>query len=240
MRLKLTLEYDGTAFRGWAAQPGLRDGRGRAARRARRGLRVGRGPRRRGPHGHRGPRAREGRPRRRRGRPAARARGGGAQRRACRTTSRSSRRRQPRRTSTRASRAVAHVPLPPLRRARALAVRGTAPWWLPRPLDEDGLDASARRCSRRARLPRVHADRDAARGFVRVVERGGVGSSGRPSRLRDHGRQLPAAHGANARRDDARGGPTSSRALLDGPPRERGGHDRAAAGASTSWGSVLR
>ena len=36
MRLKLTLEYDGTAFRGWAAQPGERTVEGALARGARR------------------------------------------------------------------------------------------------------------------------------------------------------------------------------------------------------------
>ena len=33
---------------------------------------------------------------------------------------------------------------------------------------------------------------------------GRLGAERRPARLHDHGRQLPAAHGANARRDDAR------------------------------------
>ena len=71
MRLKLTLAYDGTGFRGWAAQPGLRTVEA-ALREALDtifpSLERARG---RGPHGHRRPRARERRERRRRRRPAA-------------------------------------------------------------------------------------------------------------------------------------------------------------------------
>ena len=40
MRLKLTLEYDGSRFRGWAAQPEPAHGRGDRAGRARLGLRL--------------------------------------------------------------------------------------------------------------------------------------------------------------------------------------------------------
>ena len=41
--------------------------------------------------------------------------------------------------------------------------------------------------------------------FVRNVLARCLGGRRRPPRLHDHGRQLPAAHGAHARRDDARG-----------------------------------
>ena len=52
MRLKLTVAYDGTGFRGWAAQPGLAHGRGGPARGAGDDVRGVERPRRRRPDGH--------------------------------------------------------------------------------------------------------------------------------------------------------------------------------------------
>ena len=58
VRLKLTLAYDGTGFRGWAAQPGLRTVEGEVASGARRDVPELERPRRRRPHGRRRARAR--------------------------------------------------------------------------------------------------------------------------------------------------------------------------------------
>ena len=56
-----------------------------------------------------------------------------------------------------------------------------------------------------------------------------LGGARRGAALHDRGRELPPAHGANARRDDARR-ERDLAPLLERPAAERGGHDRAAVG----------
>ena len=63
----------------------------------------------------------------------------------------------------------------------------------------------------RARLPCVHADRDAARRVPARRRARRVDPPRRPSRLRDHRRQLPPPHGAEPRRHDARARPRRDR-----------------------------
>ncbi len=93
-------------------------------------------------------------------------------------------------------------------------------WWQPRAVDEEALEAAAAALlDRRARLPRLHADGDPARHLRPLRPRGAPGSATATPRLRDHRRQLPAPHGAHARRDDARAAiPTRSQVLLAGRP----------------------
>ena len=145
LRLKLTLEYDGTGFRGWAAQPGLRtvEGELRSALDAR-VPRVERA-RGRGAHRHGRARARPGRQRRDGGRPAAGARGGGAQRRAAgRRRGRLRRRRPPPDFHARHSARARSYRYRVFRRSAPLAVR--AP---PQPLVAAAARRGARSPSRR-------------------------------------------------------------------------------------------
>ena len=235
VRLRLTLAYDGTGFRGWARQPGERTVEGELRDGARERLRRRSTARRRRPHRHGRARARERRLGRGRRRPAARARGRGAERRAAggRRRRRAPRRRRP--ASTRASRrarartATGSGAGASARRSRCAARSGTR--------GRSTSSGSTRRAAllaRRARLPRVHADRDAARVFVRVVEDARWHERGDALELRDHGRLVPAPHGAHARRHDARArARRASPTLLAGAPR-------AAAGSTAPpWGLYL-
>ena len=78
---------------------------------------------------------------------------------------------------------------------------------------------------RRARLPRLHADGDTAP-VVRPGRRGGpLGARRRRAALLDHGEQLPQAHGPHPRRDDARARAGRARAAPRRPPQGRGGQD---------------
>ena len=115
--------------------------------------------------------------------------------------------------------------------ASARPSRSGARCWWPRPLDLDALAASAELLLGRARLPRVHADRDAARGLR-------PRSSGR-RRWHDRGDaprlQITAdcSCGTWCGRSSARcsSGPRSEFArLLEGRAAGRGGLDRAAVG----------
>ena len=219
MRLKLTVEYDGTPFRGWAAQPGLPTVEA-AVREAlaqtyasSSGLAVA-GRTDAGVHAlanvvsvdvEGGP-------------PVERA----AEALNTRAARRGVDRRRPRRrrrTSTPASRraraatATASSTGAAARRSSAAAAGGCR--------GRSTRSRCTRRAAllaRRARLPRVHADADAAQGLRPHRRAGRVDRARRPPRLRDHGGQLSPLHGAHARRDDARVGPGRDRAA----PRRRG------------------
>ena len=236
MKLRLTLEYDGTAFRGWARQPGERTVEGvlrealdavfptLGGARGRRADRRGR------------PRDRTGREPRRRGRAAARAGGRGAQRRAAGRRRRAVRRRGRgtdfhARFSARARSYRYRVLRPPARARRSSARR--ALWW-PRPLDEDALAESARCSSASTTSARSRRRETQHEVFLRIVRRAALGAARRRARLHDHGRQLPAAHGADARRDDARARARGDRAAARRAARAPRPGRRRRRGASTS------
>jgi hypothetical protein len=143
----------------------------------------------------------------------------------CRTTSPRSRSRKRRRTSTRGTQ-LARAATGIASGAGARRLRG----------ETRGL---RRGDPRGARLPRVHADRDAARDLHAYRPGRRVASWRGCARVRDQGRQLPPAHGANARRNDARPqSPTGCRAR-GGPAAERGGPHGAAVGPLPRERSVL-
>ena len=208
MRLKLTVEYDGTGFRGWARQPGARTVEGELRHALAAALRPRRGARGRGSHRHGRARARERRLGRGRGRPAAGAGCRGAERGCCRTTSAVARGGAARRTrSTRASTRA---------RARtATASGGGASGRRSRRGARSGIrgrstsrrsTANAAGARRRARLPGVHADARRSTSVRAHRPGGAVGRARRGRRrVRDHRRLVPAPHGADARRHDARG-----------------------------------
>ncbi len=116
------------------------------------------------------------------------------------------------------------------RRERSPLLARRALWW-PRRLDDEALHASAALLVGRARVHGVHADGDAARGLSPVRRARRLGASGRRAPLHGHGRLVPPSHGADARRDDARVEPGANRDAPHGPAARRRGRHRAAVGA---------
>ncbi len=82
-------------------------------------------------------------------------------------------------------------------------------WWFPHELDYEALADVRGPADRRARLPGVHADGDAAQGLPPYGALSGVVRPGRRARAGAHGERVPAPHGADPRRNDARTAPQS-------------------------------
>ena len=210
MRLRLTLEYDGTGFRGWAAQPGLRTVEGVMREALERvfpawsELAIA-GRTDTGVHalGNVASVEVEGGPPTERVGDALNA-------------------ELPDDVSVeRVGRGRAGLPraplgpgaqlrLPGLPAPHALRVRGAARLVVSLPARRGAPRRVGGPTPRRARLPRVHADRDAAQGLRshrRVVR---MAPPRRCARARDHGQLVPAPHGANSGRHDARTTPRGS------------------------------
>ena len=138
---------------------------------------------------------------------------------------------RPLRRRARARTATASGAAASARRSRSAGRSG-----IPRPLDLERLRASAAMLVGEHDFRAFTPDRDAAPG-VRAHGRGGaLGRVRRRSgRVRDHRRRVPAPHGADAGRDDARANAGRVRAAARRRrPGAEGRHDRAAAGGCTS------
>ena len=218
MRLRLDIEYDGTDFAGWAAQPGCARVEG-TLREALAGLFAGvRQPRRRRPYRCGRPRARAGGERRRRGRPAGRNAAEALNTVLPDDLAVIAAERGRATTSTRGGRRRRALPIPDLPPPDAVAVRASPQLVVPAPDRRGQTRRGGGRDPGRARLPRVHADGDPA---PRLRARGQgrcVAPARRRARARDHRGQLPAAHGAHARRDDGRAEPEEIARLVEGRP----------------------
>ena len=245
MRLKLTLAYDGTGFRGWARQPGERTVEASARRGARRASTASAGPLAVAGRTDTGVHALanvvsvdvDGGP------PPSNGRLEALNARAAR---RRRRRRAPRRrrpTSTRAS---------PRARARTAtgsgARRERSPFeahrslWHPAParpaaargVGGDGRSAST--TSARSRRPTTqHRVFDAGRRGRALARPRGRG------RVRDHRRLVPAPHGAHARRHDARARARRLRsASSPGAPRSAAGPTAPPKGSTWSTSATRR
>ena len=228
-KLKLTLEYDGLDFHGRGGQPGLRPSRARFARRSRRCFRAGTSPRSPGGR-HRRPRAWAGRLGEGRRRPAAE-----RTRRAERGAPGRRRRRRGRGGRARLPRAPlgarAELPRPHLAPTDASPFELGRSWWAAASVRRGEARGRRRRDPRRARLPRVHADRDAAPRLSAQRARR-VAPTRRRARARDHGRQLPPAHGADAGRDDGRADAGGARRAIEGA------HARRPGSTAPPWGPL--
>ena len=239
MRLRLTLEYDGTGFRGWAAQPGLRTVEGVLQEALERCLRALVGAAGRGTNRHGRARARPGRLGRGRRRRADRARGAGAERQAARRRGRERGRAGARRTSTRATSlalaaiATGSTAVPSARRSR----RG-AP---------GGIRTRSTRSSSAESAELILGEHDFRaftptetqhKVFTRTVESAVWHRREEASRARDHGGLVPAPHGADARRHDGRAVAAGAAAAARGRPAQRRRHDGPARGASTWFPSA--
>ena len=105
-----------------------------------------------------------------------------------------------------------------------------------RPAAAPGFGRDARR---RARLPRLHADRDPARG-LRPRRRGRpLARPRRRGRARDHGRLAPPPHGEDARRHDAREASRTRCSSSCRAPRARPPARRPRRAGSTSSASAM-
>ena len=204
--LRLTLEYDGTGFRGWARQPGERTVEGVASRGARRACCPA-------GEGSRSP---------------------GEPTRACTPRVRSQASMPTAAPPVERLAEALNTALPddvavvaadeapdgfharfsatarsyryvvvarreraPLRRGGRSGGRGS--------VDVGALEVCAAALVGRARLHGLHAHRDPARGLHARDSRGRMGAARRRAALHRHRRLVPSAHGADARRDDARG-----------------------------------
>ena len=120
-------------------------------------------------------------------------------------------------------RRFALVSLPHLAPPRALAVRAPPLALASAPARPRAPERGGGAAARRARLPRLHAHRHAARRLRPRRRERPLARPRRHRRARDHRRLVPAAHGADARRDDARAragraGRAAARARRARPP----------------------
>ena len=202
MQLKLTVAYDGTGFRGWARQPGERTVEACSPRRSA-ALRLRRPVSRRRPHRHRRPRARERRVGRSRRRPAP-ARAVEALNAPCPTTSPSSARRRRRHDFH-----ARHSARSRSYRYRIWRLRARSPFevnrslWHPRPLDLQRLQASAAMVVGEHDF-RAFTPTDTQHRSSSGSSRTRAGTIAATRSTRDHRRLVPAPHGPDARRHDAR------------------------------------
>ena len=220
MRLKLTLAYDGTGFRGWARQPGRRTVEGELSGALARlydasGELAVAGRTDTGVHALANVVSVEveGGPPAERAAEALNARAAARRRRSFGAEA------APTGSTPASTRARARIATASGAAASRSPFEARRSLWHPRPLDLDALNENAPALRRRARVPRVHADRDAAHG-VRPhgrATRAGSSSTSTRSRSRSPRTRSCATWSRDARRDSMlERGPTSSRRCLAG------------------------